>query len=108
VNGFSFLAKTVPFEGEELKLLADQLIEKQPKGILLLATKTESNCQIIVRIGDEAIKIGLKAPDFVAIASPIIEGKGGGKPQQAQVGGKSPEKLQEAFTACQEFVISKK
>jgi alanyl-tRNA synthetase len=45
-----------------------------------------------------------KAGDIISRLSTIVGGKGGGRPDMAQGGGSSPEKLESAFETLYEVV----
>ncbi|AWM35817.1 Alanine--tRNA ligase [Gemmata obscuriglobus] len=52
---------------------------------------------LIAALTPDLVKKGLKAGDVVKQVAPVIGGGGGGKPEQAQAGGKEPAKLPEAL-----------
>jgi alanyl-tRNA synthetase len=82
---------------EELRLLADDLIERLKSGILALAISVDGRCQILIRVSDDLVSQGIKAPEIVKAIAPIIEGSGGGKPNSAQAGGKAVDKIDDAL-----------
>ncbi len=43
---------------------------------------------------------GLNAGEWIRAAAEVVGGRGGGKPDMAQAGGKHPEKLPEALQAA--------
>ena len=52
-------------------------------------------------------ELDLKAGDVVKEIAPIIDGGGGGRPQMAQAGGKSPQKIDEALAKAAEIIKQK-
>ena len=50
---------------------------------------------------------GLKAGDWARAAAEACGGKGGGRPDFAQAGGRDPSKLPEAIMAAQAFAVTK-
>lgn len=52
---------------------------------------------LLAALTPDLVKKGLKAGDVVKQIAEVIGGKGGGKPEQAQAGGKEPAKLPEAL-----------
>ncbi len=48
-----------------------------------------------------------KAGELVNHVAQQVGGKGGGRPDMAQAGGKDPSKLKEALTSVKEWVASK-
>ncbi|MHC4108372.1 MAG: DHHA1 domain-containing protein, partial [Planctomycetota bacterium] len=58
---------------------------------------------IVARVPEELIKRGLKAGDWVREAATACGGRGGGRPDMAQAGGKEPAKVPEAITTARAF-----
>jgi alanyl-tRNA synthetase len=50
------------------------------------------------------VKKGLNAMQILKEVAPIVGGSGGGKPEAAQAGGKSPEHLEKLFEKVQEIL----
>ena len=57
----------------------------------------------VAAVSDDLIAKGLKAGDWVSEAATAAGGKGGGRPQLAQAGGKEPEKLGEALEKARDY-----
>ncbi len=90
-----FVKLTAP--AEDLRLYADEIAARLPSGVLVLATAIQDRCHVLVRVSDDLVHKGIKAQNIVQSIAPIIEGSGGGKANQAQAGGKAPQKIDEAF-----------
>jgi len=73
--------------------------------MLLSAGDDPDNPSVAVIAGapEAAVERGLRAGDWVRHVCEILGGKGGGKPTQAQGGGKDVEKLNEAIEKAREF-----
>lgn len=91
----------VEASSKELKECIDQLAERMPSGVAVLASIEEGKCQVLIRVSDDLVSKGVNAKELITSISPIIQGGGGGKPNAAQAGGKAPENLQEAFEKIQ-------
>lgn len=100
----AFIGAKVDLSQEELKLCADDLMERLKSGVLVLAAPYEDRCQLLIRVSDDLVQQGIKAGDLVKAIAPIIEGSGGGKPNSAQAGGKAPHKIEEALAHIRELV----
>jgi alanyl-tRNA synthetase len=87
LNNISVLIKEV--KGVNLRTLADKLLNKMQTGIVLLASATP--CQILIKISDNLVNEGHNANEYIKTLAPIISGKGGGKANMAQAGGKKPD-----------------
>ncbi|MFM8272223.1 MAG: alanine--tRNA ligase, partial [Gemmata sp.] len=57
----------------------------------------EKEASLIAALTPDLVKRGLKAGDVVRAVAEVVGGKGGGKPDLAQAGGKEPAKLPEAL-----------
>ncbi len=89
---------------KQLPLLGNLLMEKGDIDLVLLAAKEENKCQLLLRVGPALIAKGIKASDWIKNIAPLIGGAGGGKPDNAQAGGKSPEHLDQALAKCRNMV----
>lgn len=90
---------------EELRLYTDEVSAKLPSGVIVLAATTAPDkCFIMVKVSDDLAQREIKANEIIKVLAPIIEGSGGGKPNNAQAGGKAPHKLKEAFAKIKEII----
>ncbi len=71
-------------------------------GVLILSTDGQT-VAISAQVPPSLVERGLRAGDWVREAAQACGGKGGGKPQQAQGGGKDPSKIREALEAARSF-----
>jgi alanyl-tRNA synthetase len=62
----------------------------------------EKKVTLIAGLTKDLVAKGIDAVAWVRSASSIVGGSGGGRADMAQAGGKSPEKLAEAFAAAKE------
>jgi len=62
---------------------------------------------IVARVPKGLIGKGLKAGDWVREPAQICGGRGGGRPDMAQAGGKDPDKVREAISAARAFALDK-
>jgi alanyl-tRNA synthetase len=104
INDFDVVALRLDLPPEDIKECADEAIAKLPLGVVALGCILEDKCHLLVRVGDEAVKKGVKAGDLVKAVAPMIEGSGGGKPNSAQAGGKAPGALPSALNKIRELV----
>jgi alanyl-tRNA synthetase len=97
INTTPLIAAEIDTTPEEMRTVAEELMQKLPSAVVVLATRNEGNCSLLVRISDDLIAKGTKAPDIIKVLAPIIGGSGGGKPNSAQAGGKEPQNIGEAL-----------
>jgi alanyl-tRNA synthetase len=82
---------------EGLRALTDKIRAREKSGVVVLASGDNEKASFAVYVTDDIIKKGLKAGDIAKELSGMIDGSGGGKPNFAQGGGKSPAKLRGAL-----------
>ncbi len=89
----------------DLRDLADVARGKLGKSVVMIATvdKEKGKVNFIVAVSKD-ITDKIKAGDIVKQISPILGGKGGGRPDMAQGGGTQINKLEEAFKKFTEIV----
>ena len=86
---------------DDLRSLALSLkAELGGSAVVILATISAGSATVIVAAGQEALAAGVKAGSLVSIASKILGGGGGGKPDLAQGGGTEIQSLQKALAAA--------
>ncbi len=91
-------------DGREMKNLAAMLKKKDPDMVIFLAARAGGKLVFAAGAGEAAVKAGNNAGQLVKKAAEVTGGKGGGKPDLAQAGGRDAEKLQEAFDAIRQMV----
>jgi alanyl-tRNA synthetase len=104
VNGITVLASQVAADSPKvLRELADQLKEKVPSGIILLAADSDGKAMLICLVTKD-LTDRFKAGAIIGRLSPLLGGKGGGRPDMAQGGGNQPEKIPQAIQAIYDLV----
>jgi alanyl-tRNA synthetase len=104
IGSFHFLAAVANLEDEELLLLADEMMGRSTSLVLILATRQEGRCQLLVKVSPPLVEKGIQAVALVKEMAPFIEGSGGGKGEMARAGGKNPEGILHAFNAAEQFL----
>jgi alanyl-tRNA synthetase len=106
VNGIDLLALEVDIsDSDQLRTLAMGL--KSHLGaasIVILGSKASGSAVVIVVAGPASVTKGYKAGELVSVASKVLGGGGGGKPELAQGGGTNIDKLSEAIAAAAALV----
>jgi alanyl-tRNA synthetase len=99
VNGVKVLARRVPpLPMNELRNLADTFRGKLKSGIVLLGTETEGKATLLAAVTAD-VQGRISAHELAQTMAPIVGGKGGGKPDLAQAGGKDPSQIDAALAA---------
>lgn len=98
INGLKVIAKIVDVDGmNDLRELSDNWKNQNLSDVLILGTTVAGKANMLISLNDKAIKAGHKAGDLIKIAAPIFGGGGGGRPNMAQAGGKTPAGLAKAL-----------
>ncbi|MGE5414834.1 MAG: alanine--tRNA ligase [Syntrophomonadaceae bacterium] len=87
----------------ELRNLSDTLRSKIKSGVVVVGTVVEGKISVIVAVTPDLTK-RLPASQIAGRVGKALGGSGGGKPDLAQAGGKSPEQLPAGLKAAAEAV----
>jgi len=99
INGVKILAAQL--DGADVPAMRsamDQLKNKLGSAIILLASHDGEKVTLIAGVTKDLVS-KVKAGDLVKELAPYVDGRGGGKPDMAQAGGKKPEGIQDALNA---------
>lgn len=100
VKGVSLLAASVSdVDMNELRELGDQLKEKLPEGVILLASAKGGKVSLMAMATDAAMAKGAHAGNLIKEIAALVGGGGGGRPNMAQAGGKNPDGIPAAMEA---------
>ncbi len=92
---------------EQAREAVDMLKKKAKSAAIVLAFDDDGKATLLAGVTDDLVKKGLSAGDIVKEIAPIVDGGGGGRPQMAQAGGKSPEKINDALAKAAELIKEK-
>ena len=104
VCGVRVLVTEVP--GQDMKALreyGDTIKEQLKSGVIVLGSAVEGSAQIISMVTKDNAK-RFSAKKIIEAVAPIIEGRGGGKDEMAQAGGKNTAKLSEALEKARSVI----
>jgi alanyl-tRNA synthetase len=87
-----------------LQSFANEIMQEFKSGILAIATRSENSCQFLIKISNDFVEKNIHANTLIKTISPIIQGGGGGKKDQAQAGGKNPNQIPQAFVKIKQFL----
>jgi alanyl-tRNA synthetase len=93
---------------KRLRDLSDRIKQKMPDSVIVLGMKDPAaeKASLLVAVGPQAPK-SLSASDLLKELAPMIDGRGGGKPDMAQAGGTKPAGLADAIKAAAGLVAKK-
>ena len=98
IAGVKVLARRVPaLPANELRNLADTFRAKLKSGVVLLGTEGDEGKVTLLAAVTADLAGRIPASDLALAMAPAVGGKGGGKPDLAQAGGRDPAKIEEAL-----------
>lgn len=104
INGVKVLSAIVnESDPKALRTYGDNTREKLGSGIVLIGAKTADGVQLICMVTPD-LAGRFSAGAIIKQIAPIVDGRGGGKAEMAQAGGKNAERLQEALDAAIELI----
>lgn len=108
IKGANLIVRTIEnMDITLLRKLSDLLKQKVSSGVFVLGTKGSDDASVVLSVTDDLVARGIKANELMGQISPLMDGSGGGKPQLAQAGSKSPQKLESALAQAREIVKAK-
>ena len=103
VAGVRCLATRVEGGGKGLRETLDQLKNQLGSGVIVLAAVEESKVQLVAGVTKD-LTDRLSAGDLVNHVASQVGGRGGGRPDFAQAGGKDPSAVPEALASVEAWV----
>ena len=102
VGDIRVIAKELPGANSGLmSRLIDEIRKKtQPVAIMFLTSPAAGKVTLASGLSRDLVDRGLHAGKWVGEVATVVGGRGGGKPDLAQAGGKNPEKIPEALKAA--------
>ncbi len=94
-------------EIDVLRTFADQFIQSNKNAVVILGTRKDDQVYFVSAVSEDLIKRGISAGEIVRSVSEIAGGKGGGRPNMAQGGGKLVAKAQEAINSVNHYIETK-
>jgi alanyl-tRNA synthetase len=107
VGGVKVLAARVEADNKDaLRQLGDRLRDRLGGGVVVLGAAIDGKPSLLAMAAPDAVARGVKAGDLVRAAAAIVDGRGGGRPDLAEAGGRDAGKLDEALAAVPGFVAA--
>ncbi len=97
IGGVKVLARRVPsLPTNELRNLADTFRSKLKSGVVLLGTELDGKVTLLAAVTPDLVS-RVSAHELAQVMAPAVGGKGGGKPDLAQAGGKDAAQIEPAL-----------
>lgn len=105
VAGVKVLAVQVSADTIEiLRSVGDKLRDSLKSGVVALGAVIDGAPKLLVMVTQDVVSKGVKAGAILSEIAPYVEGRGGGRPDKAEGGGKNPAKLAEALALVPQLV----
>ncbi|MFH2034248.1 MAG: alanine--tRNA ligase, partial [Candidatus Margulisiibacteriota bacterium] len=82
---------------EHLRVIADKVKDKLGSCVIILASAFEDKVVFLVTVSDDLAQGGVNAGHIMQAMAEATGGKGGGRPNKAEGGGKDPSKIKDAL-----------
>jgi len=108
IGKLQFVAEVVTFaiDAASLRTYADLIRDRLNSGVIALGYKeADDKCAILVASTKDLLGI-VHAGQIVSRVAPIIQGKGGGRPDFAQAGGTDARKLKDALSEVEKIITA--
>ncbi|HKI30787.1 MAG TPA: alanine--tRNA ligase [Gemmataceae bacterium] len=104
VNGAKIIVGEMPAAPEEaLRTQVDRIRQKAGSAVVVIGWADDGKVGLMAAATDDLVKKGAHAGKLVQEAAKVVGGKGGGRPNLAQAGGKEPAKLGEALETARKL-----
>jgi alanyl-tRNA synthetase len=98
VDGVAVLTgKTSASNMDTLRETGDHLRDKLGSGVVVLGALIEGEPKLLAMVTQDVVQRGISAGDIIKEIAPTVGGRGGGRPNMAQAGGKDPQGLDQAL-----------
>ena len=91
-------------DGDALREVCEKVRDKAPNSIVVLMSAKDGKAVICAMATKDAVAKGAHCGKLIKEVSAVLGGGGGGRPDMAQAGGKSPEKIKEAIEVAYKMV----
>jgi alanyl-tRNA synthetase len=91
-------------EPEMLRDVGDKAKGRYSPTVVVMASVDEDDCRLTVMADDAAVKLGADGGALVKEAAVLLGGRGGGRPNMAQGGGKNVDRLDDALAKIESLL----
>jgi alanyl-tRNA synthetase len=108
ISGVKVLTLNLPgADRDTLREMADKFRQKVSSGVAVLAALIDDRPALVAAVTKDLIEKGIKAGDLVNVVAEPLGGKGGGRPDMAQAGGKDAARIDESLNKVIPWVKEK-
>lgn len=91
-------------DGNSLRDLADKIRSKMVNGVVVLASNSAGKVNLVAMATKDVVNKGVHCGKIIKEVATVVGGGGGGRPDMAQAGGKSPENITKAISKSYEVI----
>ena len=91
-------------DGNSLRDLADKIRSKMVNGVVVLASNSSGKVNLVAMATKDVVNKGVHCGKIIKEVATVVGGGGGGRPDMAQAGGKSPENITKAISKSYEVI----
>jgi alanyl-tRNA synthetase len=107
VNNYKVLIeKITEFEGENIKMIGDQVYNQLKSGIGIVFVESDTKPAAVIIVSKDLNKIGVLAGKLAKDIGRFMGGGGGGKPHLATAGGKKGLSFDKVLKNSEEYIIN--
>ncbi|HBI45724.1 MAG TPA: alanine--tRNA ligase, partial [Planctomycetales bacterium] len=104
LNGAKIIVGEMPSAPtEQMRQQVDRLRQKAGSGVVVIGWTEDGKVSLLAAVTEDLTKKGVDAGKLVGAAAQVVGGKGGGRKDMAQAGGKNPSKLTEALQVARKL-----
>jgi alanyl-tRNA synthetase len=108
IGGVKVVASRVEVPDKQaLRQMGDRLRDSLQSGVIVLGTVVEDRPSLLAMVTPDVVGKGIRAGDIIREIAPRIDGRGGGRPELAEAGGKNPDGLDAALNAVAGMITTK-
>jgi alanyl-tRNA synthetase len=105
IDGIRVIAARVTVEDKGgLRQLGDRLRDSLQSGVIVLGTVVDGKPSLLAMVTPDIAGRGVRAGDIIRAAATHIDGRGGGRPELAEAGGKDASGLDAALATVAETI----
>src|SRR5699024_3878576 len=90
-----------------LRQMGDRLRDSMQSGVIVLGTSINDKPSLLAMVTPDIVQKGIKAGDVIREIASHIEGRGGGRPELAEAGGKNAAGLDDAIAAVVDVISAR-
>lgn len=90
-----------------LRQMGDSVRDRVESGVIVLGADIDGTPALLAMVTPDLVAKGLKAGDIIRHIAPFVDGRGGGRPELAEAGGKNVAGLSDALKAVGPFLAEK-